>query len=103
MDTIRTQLQHRLAELEVRAGRIDAHRRSLLPADSEEAAQHMQSGEVMDALDDAARLEMVGIRAALERIADGSYGLCEICGEKIPRKRLAILPLATRCVEHADD
>jgi phage/conjugal plasmid C-4 type zinc finger TraR family protein len=35
---------------------------------------------------------------ALERHEMGSYGLCEICGEPIPRARLQALPEATACV-----
>jgi len=38
------------------------------------------------------------IRAALARIEDGSYGLCERCEEPIPAKRLDALPYARMCV-----
>lgn len=38
------------------------------------------------------------IRAALERIEDGSYGLCERCEEPIPAKRLDAVPAARMCV-----
>lgn len=41
------------------------------------------------------------IEAALERIEDGTYGLCEECGAKIPKKRLDALPYATLCVRCA--
>jgi DnaK suppressor protein len=35
---------------------------------------------------------------ALERVADGSYGFCEVCGVEIPMARLEVLPYATMCV-----
>lgn len=35
---------------------------------------------------------------ALERIADGSYGVCETCGEPIGKKRLMAFPRATLCM-----
>ncbi|HIJ66581.1 MAG TPA: TraR/DksA family transcriptional regulator [Candidatus Hydrogenedentes bacterium] len=35
---------------------------------------------------------------ALRRIADGTYGVCEGCSEKIPRKRLEVFPSARYCV-----
>ena len=35
---------------------------------------------------------------ALERVRDGSYGLCRVCGCRIPRRRLEALPTATLCV-----
>ncbi|MEL7977637.1 TraR/DksA C4-type zinc finger protein [Isoptericola sp. F-RaC21] len=39
--------------------------------------------------------------AALDRVADGTYGVCEVCGRPIPDARLEVRPAATRCVEHA--
>lgn len=41
------------------------------------------------------------IEAALERIEDGDYGLCEECGARIPKTRLNALPYATMCVKCA--
>lgn len=38
---------------------------------------------------------------ALERVADGSYGICEVCGNAIPVERLDVLPYSTLCVEDA--
>jgi len=45
------------------------------------------------------------VRAALDRIADGSYGECLECEEEISPRRLNAIPWATlciRCQEHAD-
>lgn len=36
---------------------------------------------------------------ALRRIKDGTYGFCEMTGNEIGLKRLAVMPLATLCVE----
>jgi len=41
------------------------------------------------------------VHDALERIADGSFGLCEECGDWIARARLAVLPHARRCARCA--
>ncbi len=38
--------------------------------------------------------------AALQRIDDGSYGLCKIGGEEIPEARLQTVPEAENCVAH---
>ncbi len=38
------------------------------------------------------------IDQALSRLNDGSYGLCQICGEAIPRARLDARPATVRCV-----
>ncbi|HNV92401.1 MAG TPA: TraR/DksA C4-type zinc finger protein [Candidatus Cloacimonas sp.] len=38
------------------------------------------------------------LNEALRRIADETYGVCEICGEFIQETRLEIIPYATCCV-----
>ena len=39
--------------------------------------------------------------AALQRIQDGTYGVCEAAGERIPRGRLRALPWTRYCIECA--
>ncbi|HEX6548863.1 MAG TPA: TraR/DksA family transcriptional regulator [Candidatus Dormibacteraeota bacterium] len=39
------------------------------------------------------------VERALERLADGHYGVCEDCGAEIPTERLRFRPEATRCVD----
>ncbi|MGH3470972.1 MAG: TraR/DksA family transcriptional regulator [Nocardioidaceae bacterium] len=39
------------------------------------------------------------VRAALHRIDDGSYGVCESCGNPIGKMRLQAFPRATLCME----
>ena len=39
------------------------------------------------------------IQAALERIADGSYGICGLSGKRIPQARLEAIPFARLTVE----
>jgi len=39
------------------------------------------------------------IRKALERIDDGTYGICEGCGEEIGPKRLEARPVTTLCID----
>jgi DnaK suppressor protein len=38
------------------------------------------------------------IREALERIDDGTYGYCEVCGGEITEKRLIARPVTTMCI-----
>lgn len=42
--------------------------------------------------------ELHEIEEALERIKDGSFGLCESCKKKIPKERLKAIPYARLCV-----
>ena len=36
---------------------------------------------------------------ALERINDGTFGICQICDELIPEERMMEVPNATKCVQ----
>ncbi|NQV46830.1 MAG: TraR/DksA C4-type zinc finger protein [Rhodospirillaceae bacterium] len=46
-------------------------------------------------------IELQHIDAALGRIKDGEYGLCQICGDEIAAKRLDIDPTASVCIDCA--
>jgi RNA polymerase-binding protein DksA len=43
--------------------------------------------------------ELRAIDAALLRVADGSYGVCEACDKPIDVKRLNVTPQALRCID----
>jgi DnaK suppressor protein len=45
---------------------------------------------------------LADVRRAQARLADGTYGTCEVCGEAIAPDRLEALPWAVRCVRDAD-
>ncbi|MBV9744099.1 MAG: TraR/DksA family transcriptional regulator [Acidobacteriia bacterium] len=54
---------------------------------------------------DREALLLRNVRAALRRIADGSYGICQHCDEEIKPKRLQAVPwtmYCIRCQEAAD-
>jgi len=47
-------------------------------------------------------LDLLGkVDRALERVSDGTYGICESCSKSIPLARLDVLPYVTICVECA--
>ncbi|WP_201574184.1 MULTISPECIES: TraR/DksA family transcriptional regulator [Psychrobacter] len=48
-----------------------------------------------------ARQSLIYVENALNRIENGTYGECEVCGEDIEIKRLEALPYATLCMDHA--
>ena len=50
------------------------------------------------ALAQAAREHLADIDAALARLADGSYGTCQACGQPIGAARLAARPAARTCI-----
>ncbi|MBI5560533.1 MAG: RNA polymerase-binding protein DksA [Deltaproteobacteria bacterium] len=48
---------------------------------------------------DMERKLVAKVREALKRIDDGTYGVCELCGEGISEKRLEARPVTTCCIE----
>ncbi len=49
------------------------------------------------------RNELIDVDAALQKIENGTYGICEVSGEEIPFDRLEALPTAKTMIEHAHD
>ncbi len=39
---------------------------------------------------------------ALEKVEDGTYGICDVCGEEIPAGRLRSAPESTLCVRDSE-
>ena len=48
---------------------------------------------------DRERKLILKIRGALERIENGTYGICESCSEEISVKRLKARPVTTQCID----
>lgn len=57
--------------------------------------------EMLQALIVQTRAHLAEVDAALERLAAGTYGACEVCGAAIGDGRLAARPTAARCIRHA--
>ena len=55
----------------------------------------------VDALIRQAERRLAEVDAALARVADGTYGVCLVCGRAIPAGRLEARPTTTACLEHA--
>ena len=43
--------------------------------------------------------ELIKMDAAERKLRDGTYGICEECGNEISEERLAAIPYAVRCLE----
>lgn len=63
-----------------------------LAADSAEDATAYRILEIENA-------ELEQVEHALQKLAEGSYGECEECGERISSKRLEAIPFATMCID----
>ena len=61
--------------------------------------------EFLYSLSDMERNQLLQVEQALKNISEGTYGVCDECGEDIEEKRLKAVPWATyclRCQELAD-
>ena len=61
------------------------------------AAHDEAEGNILRIRDRESRL-INKIRNALECMEDGTYGICELCGEEISYKRLEARPVTTKCI-----
>lgn len=50
------------------------------------------------ALESSVQQMLAQVEDALQRMADGTYGICRRCGEPIGIARLRVLPFATLCI-----
>ena len=101
-ETLKVELEQRLAELQSRLASIKKDVTRSHSGDSAEQAQERENDEVVDAIGNETAQSIRVIQAALERIEDGSYGICGSCGESISEGRLSAVPEATLCVNCAD-
>ncbi len=92
--------------------RRDALRKALAgDLSSLKELRQQASGDMLDAALDSAQdelssqlaevesRELTNIENALERMRNGTYGICEVTGRQIPLARLQALPYATMCIE----
>lgn len=104
LDAIRQSLLDKREELLSRVEGFEKDRRQGEPVspDFAEQATEREGDDVLNALSDAARRELRLIQRALERMENGTYTECAICGDDIPVKRLEALPYSDRCVKCAE-
>lgn len=63
-----------------------------------QGASTVYEWEMNLALRESAEAKIKSIKAALDRLDRGNYGICEICGQAIDPARLEILPHTRLCV-----
>lgn len=99
------QLRERQADLQARLARLEDEAQEW-GEDSRPRYSNHPADEAVALLDRAGRDavarvlldDMAQVDRALDRLASGSYGLCDDCHQPIPPKRLEARPTATLCV-----
>lgn len=69
------------------------------PPDPTDLATFESDRDFLLRIRDRERKLILKIREALNRIEDGTFGRCEICGEDISEDRLVARPVTTQCIE----
>ncbi|AXH96227.1 TraR/DksA family transcriptional regulator [Ornithinimicrobium avium] len=99
----RTSLHARIRQLQEAMGVIVESSR-----DSNADDEHDPEGQTiaferaqLAAVTDQAVAHLAEVDAALDRVAQGSYGRCEVCRQPIAPARLEVRPTARTCVQHA--
>lgn len=64
-----------------------------------DAALDSAQDEISSQLAEVESRELASIEKALERMNEGSFGVCEGCNQKIAAARLSALPYATFCID----
>ncbi len=90
-------LEARLQELTQRMQRIEAELDAPPAQDWEDLAIEREDDEALEGVGLASQAEERRLRAALARIADGSYGTCTRCGGAIEPQRLEAVPETPFC------
>ncbi len=105
LDAARKRLAERKTDLESMSA-LSAEARAPVTLDQQSVGRlsrmdAMQQQAMAEAQERSRKRDLVRIEMAERRLADGDYGWCADCGEAIPDKRLAIDPMAEKCVRCA--
>jgi RNA polymerase-binding transcription factor DksA len=74
----------------------------LLDLGNQEGDSESEVGQYVNdlAVESALEQQLRDVMAALERVENGSYGVCAHCGRDIATERLLAYPAADACVDH---
>lgn len=100
----RTRLQELLAELDhtlrtLRTDGSDPDEAGTQEPDAADSGAHLSDSDRSVAVLEAAERQRHYVVKALERVDQGTYGVCVDCGRSVPDGRLEARPEASRCVE----
>ena len=66
-------------------------------------ASNDRDRELALVLTDREREKLQRVEDALKRIEEGTYGICEICGDEIDKDRLMVMPFTKLCLSCQED
>ncbi len=105
LDRARERLAAKREEIEAES-RLSSEARNVVELDQQTVGRlsrmdAMQQQAMAEAQERSRKHDLARIDMAHRRIADGEYGYCVECDTEIPDGRLAIDPMAERCINCA--
>ena len=102
---LQASLEQRLAQLQQELAAVQQEQEE--QAENEDLPREPDANQTRDTTDREVRhaellrdqQELQAVKAALQRMADGSYGECVSCGKNIAAERLKANPAAARCID----
>jgi DnaK suppressor protein len=104
-ETIRQRLIARRDELRTRELRVNTGLKQppdLSTSDYGDISTESERNGILSALSRTTDAELKRIGAALQRLAEGRYTRCAVCGEDIEPQRLEAVPYTDRCIACAE-
>ena len=105
LSSVERELRTARAELAARLARAHDHltrSEGPLAQDFAEQAVERENDEVVQALHDRLAADIAALDTALRRVAQGTYGICSVCGDGIAPGRLKAMPAAHKCTACAE-
>ncbi|MDD5702312.1 MAG: TraR/DksA C4-type zinc finger protein [Dehalococcoidales bacterium] len=102
LEQMRRQLIEELERLLVDSSSSNEQPRMSSFYSREETVDSTSNLERQVALERQKRNNLAEVEHALQKLEEGSYGICEKCGQPIALARLEALPHATFCVKCSD-
>lgn len=98
LESERERLMVELGQLEASANPADERREGSPFGKREEEATETLELEKRLVLEKRIREQLADVEHALNKFEEGTYGLCDDCGQSIDPARLEALPLASLCM-----
>ena len=99
LEAERKRLIEELEQLRASSRPTDERREGSPFGKREEEATETQELEKRLALEERTRQQLTKVEHALQKFAEGTYGLCDVCGQSIDPARLDALPHASMCLD----
>ena len=97
----RDQDRARLDDFDVRPADGSAHTMEQGEAGAAHRPKATRQQEEQASLREETERRLQDIDRALERIDEGTYTTCEVCGREIDAERLEAIPMTRRCIDDA--